>query len=158
METNSFMEITESQTSARPTEPGIAVDEALPPRRSSVRRYASRVGLFLAVVIQFGLIVLVVGDWQLENQSLSRLMDLACVGFIIHHLLPLRFRLPFFAVLSLVAVVFGLHGTGAKTFVAGLAGGAPLANFRLGDFLYRLIPGLSLVGVGLGLIGICHLP
>ena len=152
------MEITESQTSARPTEPRIAVDEALLPRRSSVRQYASRVGLFLAVVIQFGLIVLVVGDWQLENQSLSRLMDLAFVGFIIHHLLPLRFRLPFFAVLSLVAVVFGLHETGVRTFVAGLTGRVPLADFPLGNFLYRLIPGLSVVGIGLALIGICHLP
>ena len=152
------MEITESQTSARPAEPGIAVDEALPPRRSSVRRYASGVGPFLAVVVQFGLIVLVVGHWQLENLSLSRLMDLAFVGFIIHHLLPLRFRLPFFAMLSLVAVVFGLHETGVRTFVAGLMGRVPLADFPLGNFLYRLIPGLSVVGIGLALIGICHLP
>jgi hypothetical protein len=152
------METTESQTSARPTAPRIAFGETLPPRPSSVRRYASGVGPFLAVVVQFGLIVLVVGDWQVENVSLSRLMYLAFAGFIIHHLLPLRFRLPFFAMLSLVAVVFGLHETGAKTFVAGLTGRVPLADFPLGNFLYRLIPGLSVVGVGLALIGICHLP
>ena len=87
------MEITESQTSAHPTEPRIAVDEALPPRRSSVRRYASEVGPFLAVVVQFGLIVLVVGHWQLESRLLTRLLWLAFGGFIIHHLLPVRFRL-----------------------------------------------------------------
>jgi hypothetical protein len=66
-------------------------------------------------------------------------MDLAFVGFITHHLLPLRFRLPFFG--TLVAVIFGLHGTGAKMFVAGLTGRVPLADFPLGNFLYRLIPG-----------------
>src|SRR6266487_4581836 len=150
------MEMIKSQTSERLTEKRIAVCEELPPRR--VRRYAAGLAQFLAVVAQFGLITLVVSDWQLETLSVSRLMDLAFVGFIIHHLLPFRFRLPFFAMLSLVAVVFGLHETGAKTFLAGLAGRVPLADFPLGNFLYRLIPGLSLVGVGLGLIGICHLP
>jgi hypothetical protein len=32
-------------------------------------------------------------------------MQLAFAGFVIHHLLPLRFRFPFFAMLSLVATV-----------------------------------------------------
>jgi hypothetical protein len=116
-------------------------------------RYASEVAPFLAVVAQFGLIVLVVNDWQLENLLLSRLMALAFVGFIVHHLLPFRFRLPFFAILSLVAVIFGLGEIGVTTFVRGLTGRVPIGNF-----LYRLLPGLSLVGVGLGLIGLCHLP
>jgi hypothetical protein len=80
-------------------------------------------------------------------------MDLAFVGFVIHHLLPLRFRLSFFAVLSLVAVVFGLGGVGPRMFLAGLTGRTPLH-----DFLYSLAPGLSVVAVGLGLIGLCHLP
>jgi alginate O-acetyltransferase complex protein AlgI len=109
--------------------------------------------VFLAVVAQFGLIVLVVKDWQLENLLLSKLMALAFVGFIIHHLLPFRFRLPFFAILSLVAVIFGLGEIGVMRFVGGLTGRAPI-----GDFVYRLIPGLSLVGLGLGLIGLCHVP
>src|SRR5437773_4685773 len=151
------MEATEIRTGDQRLELRLTTAKA-PPRRRSVRQHIAEVAQFLAVVVQFGLVVLLVQYWQLESQLLARLMWLAFVGFVIHHLLPLRFRLPFFAMLSLVAVVFGLHGTGAKTFVAGLAGGAPLANFRLGDFLYRLIPGLSLVGVGLGLIGICHLP
>ena len=116
-------------------------------------RYASGVAPFLAVVAQFGLIVLVVNDWRLENHSLSRLMALAFVGFIIHHLLPFRLRLPFFAILSLVAVTFGLGEIGGRTFVAGLTGRVPL-----GDFVYPLIRGLGVVAVGLGLIGLCHLP
>ena len=153
METNSFMEITESQTSAHPTEPRIAVDEALPPRRSSVRRYASEVGPFLAVVVQFGLIVLVVGHWQLESRLLTRLLWLAFGGFIIHHVLPMRFRLSFFATLSLLAVITGVGHFGPSLGVAWLTG-----KIRTIDFLYHLLPGLTLIGIGLGLIGLCHLP
>ena len=145
--------LTENQTIDRRGGIENVVGEAPPKRRSSLRGYASGVAPFLAVVAQFGLIVLVVNEWQLENLLLSRLMALAFVGFIIHHLLPFRFRLPFFAILSLVAVIFGLGEIGAGMFVAGLTGRVPI-----GDFLYRLIPGLSLVGLGLGLIGLCHLP
>src|SRR5713226_1539111 len=145
--------ITETET-AEPRETKMVMGEVpAPRRRRPFARYASGVAPFLAVVVQFGLIVLVVGDWQLENLALSRLMNLAFVGFIIHHLLPLRFRLPFFAMLSLVAVVFGLGEMGPRMFVAGLTGRVPL-----GDFLYPLIPGLTLIGVGFGLIGLCHLP
>ena len=28
----------------------------------------------------------------------------------------------------------------------------------MGSILYHLVPGLTLIGIGLGLIGICHLP
>jgi hypothetical protein len=140
-----------SQTSERPSETRIVVREELSPRR--VRRYAARLAQFLAVVAQFGLIVLVMRDWQLENVLLSRVMDLAFVGFIIHHLLPVRFRLPFFAMLSLVAIVFGLGETGPARFAAVMTG-----RISLADFLYPLIPGVTLIGIGLGLIGLCHLP
>src|SRR6266516_1978729 len=85
-----------------------------PRGRKDLVQYASGVAPFLAIVVQFGLIVLLVSNWQLENLSLARLMNLAFVGFIIHHLLPLRFRLPFFAMLSLVAVVFGLGEIGTR--------------------------------------------
>jgi alginate O-acetyltransferase complex protein AlgI len=153
METNSFIEITESQTSARPTEPRIAVDEALPPRRSSVRRYASRLAPFFAVVAQFGLIVMVVDYWQVESLSLARLMQLAFAGFVIHHLLPLRFRLPFFAMLSLLAVITVVGHWGPNAWIAWLTG-----KITTYGFLYHLFPGLTLIGIGFGLIGLCHLP
>ena len=118
-----------------------------------VGRHARELASFLAIVVQFGLIVLVVSDWQLENLLVSRVMQLAFVGFIIHHLLPLRFRLPFFAILSVGAVVFGVGEMGPRMFAGALTGKVPLA-----DFVYPLIPGLFLVAIGLCLIGICHLP
>ena len=146
-----LVEATEAQTSEPFRETGIAVCEELSPRRG--RRYAAGLAQFLVVVAQFGLIVLLVGEWHLENLLLFRLMALAFVGFIIHHLLPFRFRLPFFASLSLVAVIVGLGGIGPRLFVEGLTGRISLVNF-----FYPFIPGVTLIAIGLGLIGLCHLP
>ena len=63
------------------------------PRRRSIRQHIAEVAEFLVVVAQFGLVVLLVQYWQLESQLLIRLLWLAFGGFIIHHLLPVRFRL-----------------------------------------------------------------
>lgn len=145
--------ITENPTSDPRGEIGVAVGEEPPSRPSFLGLSASGLVRFLAVVVQFSLIVLVVDQWQLESLSLARLMQLALVGFVIHHLLPLRFRLPFFALLSLVAIIVILGQAGPKMWLAGLAGRISLANF-----VYPLIPGLTLIGIGLGLIGLCHLP
>ena len=70
-----------------------------------MKQHIFSVAQFVAIVVQFGLIVVVLDFWQLESQLLARVMWLAFAGFIIHHLLPVRFRLPFFAMLSLVAVI-----------------------------------------------------
>src|SRR6266700_3948700 len=145
------MEMTESQTSERPSETKIAVCEELSPR--PVRQNAAGLAQFLAVIAQFGLIVLVVNYWHIEGLALGRLMQLALVGFVIHHLLPLRFRLPFFAMLSLVSVISIVGQIGPRVWLAVLNG-----RMSLHDFLYYLIPGLTLIGIGLGLIGLCHLP
>jgi hypothetical protein len=144
--------LTQTETS-EPREIKMAVGEAPAPPRSSLAQYALGLVPFLAVAAQFGLIVMIVQYWQLESLSLVRLMQLAFAGFVIHHLLPLRFRLPFFAILSMVGVVIVTGQMGPKTWMAGLTGGIALNNF-----LYRLLPGLTLIGVGLGLIGLCHIP
>src|SRR5213592_4719764 len=124
-----------------------------PPSTQVSRHYLSRLARFLAVLVQFALIAVVIDYWELESQLLTRLMWLAFGGFVIHHLLPLRFRLPFFAMLSLVAVITGVGHFGPGLGVAWLTG-----KIRTIDFLYHLLPGLTLIGIGLGLIGLCHLP
>jgi len=89
------------------------------------------VGKFLSVAIQFGLLVLVVRQFQLENQAFyDKIMPLAFGGFLIHYFLPQRYRLFFFVVLSVVGIYAAL--------------GFPNS--------------LWLIGIGLLLIGICHLP
>src|SRR6266404_6637840 len=115
--------------------------------------YLSRPASFFAILVQFGLIVLVVDYWQLESQLLARLMWLAFVGFVIHHLLPLRFRLQFFAVLSLLAVITGVGHLGPNVCMGWLSG-----RITTNGFLYHLVPGVTLIGIGLGLVGLCHLP
>jgi hypothetical protein len=147
------METAEIQTSDQRVELRLAAAEALTPRRTSIGSHAATLAQFLAVIAQFGLIVMVVNYWQLESLALARLMALAFVGFVIHHLLPARFRLPFFAMLSLLAVISSVGHIGPNLGVAWLTG-----KIRTIDFLYHLLPGLTLVGIGLGLIGLCHLP
>jgi hypothetical protein len=86
---------------------------------------------FLSVVVQLGLLVLVIRQIQLENQAFySNILPLTFYGFLIHYFLPARYRLPFFLMLS-VAAIFGILG---------------------------LAEGAWLLAIGLGLIGICHLP
>jgi hypothetical protein len=145
--------VTETQTSEAISKRNGVVANSLNARRGPFGRNIVEIMPFLAVAVQFALIVLVVNYWQLESLSVARLMKLAFVGFIIHHLLPLRFRLPFFALLSLVAVITGVGHFG-PTVLAGWLTGRVTTN----GALYHLLPGMTLVVIGLGLIGLCHLP
>ncbi len=133
------------ETKARGVEASVA--------RRALRQRFGALAPFFAIVVQFGLILAIVDYWQLESQLLSRLMWLAFVGFVIHHLLPQRFRLPFFAILSLLAVITSVGHLGPNVLRAWLTG-----KMTTNGFLYHLFPGLTLIGIGLGLIGICHLP
>jgi len=86
---------------------------------------------YFLVAAQLGLLVVVAAQYDLENRAFSHnILPIIFYGFIIHFLLPLRLRLPFFLLLSFAAI-FGIFG---------------FAN------------GAWLVVLGLLLIGICHLP
>lgn len=86
---------------------------------------------FLSIAFQLGLLVLVIRQYELENKAFTRyIMPLTFGGFVIHHFLPLRYRLPFFLLLSVMAIIM----------VLGIANGT------------------WLIALGLVLIGICHLP
>ncbi len=100
------------------------------------RRLREQVPLLL-IAAEFLLIVLLVRQFRLESQTFSRLMLLAFVGFLIHHFLPLRARRPFFALLSVAATVAVVDTVSQLTLFG---------------------PGVMLVALGMGLIGVCHLP
>ena len=85
---------------------------------------------FLVVLAQLALFAIVLRQFQIESGAFLRLALLAFAGFAVHAWLPLRLRLPFFLALSLAGIVL----------VLGVANGA------------------WIVGIGLVLIGICHLP
>ncbi len=84
----------------------------------------------MAVVLQVALLLGLAHYFNLESLAFRKVMALALVGFVVHHLLPLAIRLPFFVLLSLAALVMVVQPANA----------------------------LRLTGVGLALIGMCHLP
>ena len=89
---------------------------------------------FGAVATQYFILSLVVLFYQLEGVSFVRVVALAGPGFVIHHFLPMCWRLPFFSLLSLAGI--------------GVAFGIPFGPAAAA----------SLVGLGLLLITLAHLP
>lgn len=85
---------------------------------------------FLFIVFQLFLLALIIRQFRIESSAFLRITLLAFGGFAIHYFLPFRHRLAFFALLSLlgIVVVFGFPD------------------------------GLWLIGIGFGLIGLCHFP
>jgi D-alanyl-lipoteichoic acid acyltransferase DltB (MBOAT superfamily) len=85
---------------------------------------------FASVALAFGLLVLVIRAFQLESRAFLHVAAVAWAGFVVLHFLPARLRMAGFAALSLLGI----------GFVLGPANAA------------------RLVGVGLALIGLAHLP
>lgn len=84
----------------------------------------------MLVCTELMLVLAITWRYQLESRTFFHVMALGCVGFVVHALLPLRYRLGFFVALSLGAIVLAF----------GVADGG------------------WLILLGLVLIGICHLP
>lgn len=82
------------------------------------------------VTVQLALVLLLFQRYQIENAGFLQVAQLAFAGFLVHAVLPLRHRLAFFALLSVVATAMLL---GAVNFAWMFA-------------------------IGLVLIGICHAP
>ena len=95
---------------------------------------------FLSILLQLGLFLVVLYLYDLESRAFLHLGIAVFFGFAVHYFLPPRFRRPFFAALSL----FGL---------------ATVFGFQLERWS---VPGLFsaawIVVLGLGIIGLCHLP
>jgi D-alanyl-lipoteichoic acid acyltransferase DltB (MBOAT superfamily) len=86
---------------------------------------------FVCLEIQLGLLVLLSHQFNLISPLFHhQILLLICFGFLIHYFLPFEYRLPFFLFLSLCAIVS----------------------------VFGLLDAACLIGVGLVLIGLCHLP
>ena len=86
---------------------------------------------FAAVVLQLGLVMWGLYLFQIEASSgFLRLVPLIIGGFIVNAWLPMALRRPFFVMLSLAAIYL----------------------------IFGLVNSLWLIGIGLALIGLCHLP
>src|SRR5688500_9405454 len=76
---------------------------------------------FVLLVCQLFLVLLLLRQYQIENAAFLWLAQLAFAGFLIHAFLPLRYRLPFFAVLSLIGTALVLGAANfAWMFAIGL--------------------------------------
>lgn len=84
----------------------------------------------MLVCAELVLVLAITWRYQLETRTFFHVMALVCTGFVVHALLPLRYRLGAFVALSLGAIVVA---------------------FGVAD-------GVWLILLGLVLIGICHLP
>lgn len=96
---------------------------------------------FLLVAAQCAVILFLAQRFRLEDDRFLLVVRAALGGFVVHHFLPSRWRLPFFVALSMGTLLYYL--------------GLRQARWDLAQALPRM--GL-LVGIGLVLIGICHLP
>ena len=76
------------------------------------------VGDFLFVVFQLALVLVLLRQFQIESAAFRLLAVLAFGGFVVHALLPLRLRLPFFCALSLASIPLVLGWANAAWLVA----------------------------------------
>jgi hypothetical protein len=94
----------------------------------------------LALLLQLGMFLCLLYAYDLESRAFLHLGIVVFFAFAVHYFLPLAWRRPFFAAVSLfcLATVFGFQLE--RWSAAGLNQAAWIA------------------GIGLALIGICHLP
>ncbi len=89
------------------------------------------VGDYVLMALQLGLFYVVVNLFRIEETfGFSSITPIIVGGFLVHALLPMRFRMPFFLLLSIAAIF---------TVLGSMAAGI-------------------LIGIGLLLIGVCHIP
>lgn len=99
---------------------------------SGLREWSARAQLRQCLVVtgQLALLAVLADAFRLGSDALGTLLNLATVGFLIHALLPVRLRLPFFGVLSLTAI----------------------------PIILGVRDGCCVIALGLILLGVCHLP
>ena len=106
------------------------MDTAILPGKSQ-HRGGNRLAGFLVVAAQLALVLFLVSRFRIEEgRGFVRVAPLVFGGFVVHAWLPSRYRRPFFLLLSWVAI--------------GMVLGA--------------VNGSWLIGIGLVLVGLCHLP
>ena len=125
----------ETTALAKWSAPAVAVDQPQRTRNAASSPSASlekQAGLLSAAFTsaQLGLLVLIVKLYRIEARPFRVVFAIACCGFVVHHFLPRKFKLPFFVFLSAATMAVTLGTVNA----------------------------LLVIGTGLVLVGLCHLP
>src|SRR5262245_36163863 len=132
-----FFRVAQQWLSHRSMTRAALASAALPPSSTTAETSAQRtrvsgrdLGTIALAAAQLALVLIIIYRYQLESRTFFYVMLLGAAGFVVHALLPLQYRLPFFVLLSIAAI--------------GVALGP--------------LDGIFLLTLGLVLIGICHLP
>ena len=114
----------------------LAAADALLSRLGARLGAALRYGIIL---LEFGLILILFYRFDIESRAFLHLGILTFFGWAIHYHLPPRARLPFFVLLSIAGIllVFGFQEESWSS--------------------EGLVQGLWIIGIGVALIGLCHL-
>jgi hypothetical protein len=116
--------------------------------RSAIKVDVEALAKFFSILVQLGLLMLVIREFQLENQAFYvSILQLTFYGFIFHYFLPDSQRLPFFLFLSLAAFV-GVLGIGNGLWIIGI-GVVLIVIGHLPVPFYARILGILAVGGGL---------
>ena len=111
--------------------------------------FLARLGAFGLLTLQLALIVFVVQSFEIEkHEHFFAVICFAAGGFLVHWWLPVRFRLVFFNLLSLLTIVFVLGWPNAG-WVIGIGAALVLLCLRPRRWLYRVI---AIVAVSLLLV------
>lgn len=144
---------------------GVAVQGVgLMSREGDARFAALRAGVGardMAAVLRFGVVLgqvalfaLVMRTFQIENPAYyQQIVPLTVFGFVVHHLLPDRYRLPFFVALSvagLLAVLGALNALWVVAVVLAFAGVSRLPVSFTGRILLVLAMGVALAMLRVG--------
>ncbi len=105
-----------------------------------------RLGRFFIIAAELALFVAVIYQLNLESPAFLQLSILTFFGWSVHYFLPHRYRLLFFVVLSFLAIELIFSKAWDKWWQGD--------RWWYGD----IGEGAWLVAIGLGLIGLCHLP
>ncbi|MDP6978946.1 MAG: hypothetical protein QF570_10140 [Myxococcota bacterium] len=93
------------------------------------------------VVAQLAVVIAAATRYRFESPAFQKSLPWIGVAVVAHHFLPQRYRMPFFTTISMVSVVYVL--------------GIGPAGFDIASALKQAAP---LIGMGLFLIALCHLP
>ena len=103
----------------------------LPAAKGAAATWLGDAGRLSIVGVQLVIILLLARVFHIESPAFyAKVLPLAAGGFVVNHLLPLQYRPAFFAALGMTGIVL----------------------------VFGAVPAASLIALGLGMIGLCHLP
>ncbi len=101
-----------------------------------------------AIAAQLLLLATLMNVFEIISERFFEVFAIAAVGFVVHAWIPLRTRLPWFVLVSVASLFWVLKSERMESWTDG----ASWVSLVTANGAYWVL------GIGLGLMGICHLP